>query len=58
MPGASHCRHCYGNCPGTCLLPGGGGTCIHKPAQKLTVGQWLALIRTRRFWRRAFWGNW
>ena len=56
MPGASHCRHCYGNCPGTCLLPG-GGTCIHKPAQELTVGQWLALIRTRRFWRRAFWGN-
>jgi hypothetical protein len=57
MPGASHCRHCYGNCPGTCLLPGGGGLCIHKPAPKLTVGQRLALVRTRRFWHRVLRGT-
>jgi hypothetical protein len=53
MPAASHCRHCYGNCPGNCLLPGGG--CIHKPAP-LTVAQRLRLWRTRAFWRRVIHG--
>ena len=43
MPGARHCRHCLGDCPGNCLLPGGGGLCINRPAPKLTVGQRLAL---------------
>jgi hypothetical protein len=33
MPAARHCRHCYGDCPGTCLLPGTGGLCIHQPAR-------------------------
>jgi hypothetical protein len=56
MPGAGHCRHCYGDCPGTCLLPG-GGLCIHKPAPKLTVGQRLVLMRTRRFWHRVLRGT-
>jgi hypothetical protein len=57
MPSAGHCRHCYGDCPGTCLLPGGGGLCIHKPVPKLTVGQWLALVRTRRFWHQVLRGT-
>ena len=56
MPGAGHCRHCYGDCGGSCLLPGGGGLCIHKSAPKLTVGRRLALLRTRRFWLRIFRG--
>jgi hypothetical protein len=57
MPSAGHCRHCYGNCSGNCLLPGGGGLCIHRPALRLTVRQRLALVRTRGFWRRVFWGS-
>ena len=57
MPPAGHCRHCYGDCPGTCLLPGGGGLCIHKPAPTLTPGRRLALWRTRRFWRRVLRGD-
>ena len=57
MPAAGHCRHCYGDCPGTCLLPGDTGLCIHKPAPALTVGQWVALLRTRRFWRRVLRGD-
>ena len=57
MPAASHCRHCLGNCPGSCLLPGGAGLCIHQPTLKLTAGQRLAALRTRRFWRRVFWGS-
>jgi hypothetical protein len=57
MPAARHCRHCYGDCPGTCLLPGTGGLCIHQPAPKLTPGQRLALLRTRRFWHRVLHGT-
>ena len=52
----AHCRHCYGDCGGGCLLPGGGGGCIHKPVPKRTVGERLTLLRTKRFWRRVFWG--
>ena len=57
MPPAAHCRHCYGACPGNCLLPGGQGLCIHRPAPKLTPGQRLALLRTRRFWLRVLRGT-
>jgi hypothetical protein len=57
MPYAGHCRHCYGDCPGTCLLPGGGGLCIHQPVPKLTVGQRLTLMRTRGFWHRVLRGT-
>jgi len=52
----AHCRHCYGNCGGGCLLPGGLGLCIHKPVPKRTAGEWLTLLRTRRFWHRFFGG--
>jgi len=57
MPGPAHCRHCYGACPGNCLLPGTEGLCIHRPAPKLTPGQRLALLRTRRFWLRVLRGT-
>jgi len=57
MPGPAHCRHCYGACPGNCLLPGTQGLCIHRPAPKLTPGQRLALLRTRRFWLRLLHGT-
>ena len=57
MPVVAHCRHCLGDCGGDCLLPGGRGLCIHKPVPKLTVGERLTLLRTRRFWRRVFWGT-
>ena len=34
-----------------------GALCIHKPVPKLAVGERLTLLRTRRFWRRVFWGT-
>jgi len=40
------------------LLPGGGGLCIHKPVPKRTLGERLAMLRTRRFWIRVFRGTW
>jgi hypothetical protein len=39
MPVVAHCRHCFGDCGGGCLLPGGGGLCIHKPVPKRTLGE-------------------
>jgi hypothetical protein len=57
MPAPGHCRHCLGNCPGSCLLPGGEGLCIHQPTPKLTARQRLARVRTRRFWHSVFWGT-
>ena len=56
MPVVAHCRHCFGDCGGECLLPGGGGVCIHKPVPKRTLSERLALLRTRRFWSRVFRG--
>jgi hypothetical protein len=52
----AHCRHCYGDCGGGCLLPGSEDRCIHKPVPKRTVGERLTLLRTRTFWRRVLWG--
>jgi hypothetical protein len=45
MPAIHHCRHCYGDCPGDCLIPGGGGACIHRRAsvsfrQQLRIWLW------------------
>ncbi len=51
-----HCRHCAGACAGDCLMPGSERACIHRSAMSLTAGQRLALLRTRAFWRRVFWG--
>lgn len=30
-----HCRHCLGDCDGTCLLPGQDDLCIHHPVRAL-----------------------
>jgi hypothetical protein len=56
MPAVRHCRHCLGACPGTCLLPGGNGLCIHRPLPRQPLRLRLRLIGTRRFWRRLLWG--
>ena len=56
MPTVGHCRHCYGDCEGTCLLPGGQGLCRHKPVPRLTFRERLTLLGKRRFWHRVFWG--
>lgn len=53
---ADHCRHCLGNCNGTCLLYGGSGLCIHNPIRRQPLRAWPRLVRSRRFWRRIFWG--
>jgi hypothetical protein len=52
-----HCRHCWGNCSGTCMLPG-LDVCIHDVHRSphLPLPARLRAIRTRRFWRRLFYG--
>jgi hypothetical protein len=57
MPTARHCRHCLGDCPGTCLLPGDQGLCIHKMNPTLSFRERLVRLRSRRFWRRVMWGT-
>jgi hypothetical protein len=56
MPAVRHCRHCWGECPGDCLIPGAAGLCIHKPNPRLTSRERMLLLLDRRFWRRVFWG--
>jgi hypothetical protein len=53
----SHCRHCYGNCDGKCLLPGTEGLCIHSPVPRRSARDRVAVMRTRRFWRRLLAGT-
>jgi len=57
MPLVRHCRHCLGDCPGDCLLPGDEGLCIHTPVRRLSAREWLYLTRTRGFWRSLFVGR-
>ena len=56
MPSVRHCRHCLGDCPGDCLLPGDTGLCIHQPVPGLSWPDRLRLLASRRWWRRVFWG--
>jgi len=59
VPRPPHCRHCWSDCGGDCLLPGeagDAGLCIHKPSTGLPWPDRCRLMRTRRFWRRVFWG--
>jgi hypothetical protein len=54
-----HCRHCWGNCAGECLLPGAAGDaglCIHRPNPPLSWPDRFRMLTTRGFWRRFFWG--
>lgn len=60
MPTVRHCRHCWGNCDGECLLPGAAGAaglCIHNPNPRLSWRDRLVLVRAKGFWRRFFWGT-
>jgi hypothetical protein len=56
MPEARHCRHCTGDCEGTCLI-GDSGLCLHgwdhKPQWRRFSWQ---MVLTRRWWHRVFWG--
>ena len=45
-----HCRHCYGDCPGDCLLPGDTGMCIHGRVRPLPFRQRVRLW-LYRLWR-------
>jgi hypothetical protein len=56
MEPVRHCRHCWGDCPGDCLLPGDQGLCIHRYSPRLTFRERLRAAATRRFWHRVFWG--
>jgi hypothetical protein len=51
MSQARHCKHCWGDCLGTCLLPGDEGRCIHNISQGPPLRDWPRLMRTRSFWR-------
>jgi hypothetical protein len=53
MPAIRHCRHCWGDCDGDCLLPGDTGACIHGWALRLPFRQRVRLGLTR-FWRGMF----
>jgi len=52
-----HCRHCWGNCAGGCLLPG-LDVCIHDVHRgpRLPARERLRVIGTARFWRRLLYG--
>jgi hypothetical protein len=51
-----HCRHCWGDCVGDCLL-GESGRCVHGWNEKrLPRFRWQLLL-TRGWWRRVFWGK-
>jgi hypothetical protein len=61
MPAGRHCKHCWTDCDGTCLLPGAAGEaglCIHKPIPKLPFRQRAMLLGQRRFWHRVLTGTW
>jgi hypothetical protein len=56
MPVARHCRHCLGDCPGSCLIDE-QGRCIHgwsgtRPRQF----RWQ-LVLTRKWWQRVLYGT-
>ena len=60
MPVTRHCRHCWGNCDGDCLLPGPAGEaglCIHNPNPRLPWRDRFLLVTVKGFWRRFFWGT-
>jgi hypothetical protein len=56
MPAPRHCRHCWGNCDGDCLVrgvPGYPDLCIHMgrynaPPLRRRMRLWLAGLRRNR----------
>jgi hypothetical protein len=55
MSPTRHCKHCWGDCPGDCLLPGVEGRCIHKTSSGPPLRDWPRVMITRRFWRWFLW---
>ena len=53
MPEYRHCRHCLGDCPGTCLL-GDSGRCLHGWNEKRPRQFSWQLLLTREFWDQAW----
>jgi hypothetical protein len=50
-----HCRHCWGGCPGDCLLD--DGQCIHGwNGNRPQEFSWRVLL-TRPWWERLLWGD-
>ena len=57
MTAVRHCRHCWGNCLGDCVLDYSAGMCIHgrDGAKRMRMQpQWLV---NRRWWRWVLWGR-
>ena len=55
MAAVRHCRHCWGDCLGDCVL-GDTGLCIHdwhRMATRRMQARWLL---SRKWWQRVFWG--
>jgi hypothetical protein len=52
MPEPRHCRHCYGACPGSCLI-GQPGRCIHGWNGKHPRPFSWQLLMTRKWWHRV-----
>jgi hypothetical protein len=53
MPAIRHCRHCWGNCPGDCLVPGGQGMCIHGFVPDIPLRRRLRM-RLWKAWQTRF----
>jgi hypothetical protein len=58
MADVRHCRHCWGNCPGDCLMED-MGMCIHDPNSPFrgTRGIRARRLLSRRWWRRVLSGR-
>jgi len=50
-----HCRHCWGDCRGECLLDE-TGICIHGANSSLPWPMRARSVLSRRWWRRILWG--
>src|SRR6266852_3465714 len=55
MTAVRHCRHCWGDCLGECLL-GDTGMCIHGRNSRMTPRMRAQWLLRRKWWRRVFWG--
>jgi hypothetical protein len=51
VPQIRHCKHCWGDCLDSCLLPGDERLCIHNLPPGPPLRDWPRLMGTRRFWR-------
>jgi hypothetical protein len=56
MTQTQHCRHCLGDCQGTCLQGGAPGRCIHGWNQRPPRQFKPRYLLSRRWWHNVFWG--